>query len=368
MITFAINRLVSSRRALCVAACGWLLATSACESLAVSWLAMADNPVAQPKLDLKPRYAAGQENRFVVEMHSKTQSQFMDRSRVRLQEYHQRLRVNRKVIETGDAGATLQIKYEAVAVTLVAGNKLLTYDTEGINIPEADEMLGAGVRDAMALTFTIKVDPFGRVVDVSGNEREVTKQAASNLVSDDVLARSFAPLYGLAKEPATAAIGESWATTRVASPTTTGVYTTTITSTLNEFSDSRATISTVGEMKLEMSEKAREAKADFVAHEIKGQQVWNVIEGAVDRSAYRQTMKVQADVEARGPLQEEGEIRRREVETLLNIVITRADEGLAVLPPLPDGLAPTTVTQPDQPPTPIIPPAEPQAAPTPSPK
>lgn len=350
MMTLVSNRTGFARRAMCVSACALLLATSG---------AAAD----EPKLDLKPRFVAGQENRYVVEMHSKTQTQFLDRTRVRLQEYHQRLRVNRKVVETSDTGATLQLRYEAVAVTLVAGNKLLSYDTEGINIPEADEMLGAGVRDAMALTFTVKVDPLGRVVDVTGNEREVTKQAATNLVSDDVLVRSFAPMYGLGKEPASAAIGESWSTTRTTDPSTTGVYTTTLTSTLTGLVGGRATIDQAGVMSLELSEKAKLAKAEFVAHDIKGQQIWNVLDGTLDRSAFRQTMEVQADVEARGPLQEEGEIRRREVETLYQVIIVRGDDPSAVFPPLPAVLAPVPVTAPDQPPTPIVPPAEAPAAP-----
>lgn len=350
MMTLAANRTTFTRRAMCVGACAWLIATAGVG---------AD----EPKLDLKPRFVAGQENRFVVEMHSKTQTQFLDRPRVRLQEYHQRLRVNRKVVETSDTGATLQLRYEAVAVTLVAGNKLLSYDTEGINIPEADEMLGAGVRDAMALTFTVKVDPLGRVVDVTGNEREVTRQAATNLVSDDVLIRSFAPIYGLARDPTTVAIGESWSTTRTAAPSATGVYTTTITSTLTGFVGGRATIDQTGVMSLELSEKARLAKAEFVAHDIKGQQIWNVLDGIVDRSAYRQTMEVQADVEARGPLEEEGQIRRREVESLYQVIIVRADDPSVILPPLPAALAPAPITTPDEPPTPIVPPAEAPAAP-----
>jgi hypothetical protein len=69
-------------------------------------------------------------------------------------------------------------------------------------------------------------------------------------------------------------------------------------------------------------------------------------------------MEVQADVEARGPLQEEGEIRRREVESLYQVIIIRADDPSAVLPPLPAVLAPVPVTAPDQPPTPIVPPAD----------
>jgi hypothetical protein len=351
MMTLVANRNTFARRVMCVGACAWLIATAG---------AVAD----EPKLDLKPRFVTGQENRFVVEMHSKTQTQFLDRTRVRLQEYHQRLRVNRKVVETSDTGATLQLKYEAVAVTLVAGNKMLSYDTEGINIPEADQMLGAGVRDAMALTFTVKVDPLGRVVDVTGNEREVTKQAATNLVSDDVLVRSFGPIYGLGKEPAVAAIGETWSTVRKTDPSTTGVYTTTLTSTLTGFADGRATIDQTGVMSLELSEKARLAKAEFTAHDVKGQQIWNVLDGIVDRSAYRQTMEVQADVEARGPLQEEGEIRRREVESLYQVIIIRADDPSAVLPPLPAVLAPVPVTAPDQPPTPIVPPVDAPTTPT----
>lgn len=308
-------------------------------------------------IDLTPRFVVGQENRYVVDMHSKSQTQFLDRSRVRLQEYQQRLRVKRKVVDANDSGATIELKYESVSVNLVAGNKLISFDSNGTNIPEAEEMMGAGVRDAMALTFTVKVDRLGKVLSISGNEKEVAKQAATNLINEDVLVRAMAPLYGLGKDPASAAVGESWTTTRVAAPSTTGVFTTTLTSTLLSAAEGRAHVTVTGAMTLALSDKAKAANAEFMSHDVRGEQIWSVEAGLVDRTAYRQVMEVQADVDGRGPLQEEAELRRREIETMQHIVITRVDDNVSTLPPLPAELAPTPVTVPDQPPSPIVPPA-----------
>jgi hypothetical protein len=289
----------------------------------------------EPKIDLRPRFTVGQENRFRVTMVSRTQTQFLDTPRVRLQEYQQTMRVRRKVIEASESGATIEIVYEAVAVTLIAGNKTISFDSDGINSPEPEEVLGPTARNALNRPFTIKVDQYGKVLSVSGNTQDGTKMAAVNLIDTDILTRSLGPIYGLGKEPSTAAIGETWSATRESKPGLTGTFSTTVRSTLRSVTGDRADIDVDGKVNLELSEKAKEGKAELSKQEVRGDQIWNVLGGVVDRSFFQQTMSVTADVEAKKILQEVGEVRRRQADTLLYVGIDRIDDGVGALPPLP---------------------------------
>lgn len=289
----------------------------------------------EPRIDLHPRFTVGQENRFQVVMHSRTQTQFLDTPRVRLQEYGQRMRVRRKVLEAGPSGATIEVVYEAVAVTLVAGNKTITFDSEGINGAEPEEVLGPTTRNAINRPFIVKVDADGQVLSISGNEQDGTKMAAANLIDTDILTKSLAPIYGLGKLPEPIAIGQEWSESRKAKPDPSGVFTTTVKSKLASITGARATIDLSGQLTLERSDKAREGHAELTGQSVEGGQVWNIFEGIIDRSFFQQTMKIEADVEAIQPLQEHGTVRRREGRTLLYVAIDRIDDGVAPLPPLP---------------------------------
>ncbi len=289
----------------------------------------------EPRINLRPRYTVGQENRFQVVMHSRTQTQFLDTPRVRLQEYEQRMRVRRKVLEVGPSGATIEVTYEAVVVTLVAGNKTITYDSEGINGAEPEEVLGPTTRNAINRPFTVKVDADGNVLSVSGNEQDGTKMAAASLIDSEILTRSLGPIYGLGKVPEPIAIGQEWTESRASKPDLSGVFTTTIKSTLASVTGARATIDLSGGLALEPSQKAVEGHAQLTGQSVAGVRVWNIFEGVIDRAVYQQTMKIEADVESIQATQEHGTVRRREGRTLLYVAIDRIDDGVAPLPPLP---------------------------------
>lgn len=289
----------------------------------------------EPRIDLHPRYTVGQENRFRVVMHSRTQTQFLDTPRVRLQEYEQRMRVRRKVLEAGPSGATIEVVYEAVAVTLVAGNKTITFDSEGINGAEPEEVLGPTTRNAIDRPFIIKVDADGNVLSVSGNEQNGTKMAAASLIDAEVLTHSLAPIYGLGKLPEPIAIGQEWSESRASKPDLSGVFTTTVKSRLASVTGARATIDLTGGLTLEPSKKAIDGHAQLTGQAVEGVRVWNLFEGVIDRSVYQRTMTIEADVEAIQPMQEHGTVRRREGRTLLYVAIDRIDDGVDPLPPLP---------------------------------
>ncbi len=319
----------------------------------------------QPRIDLRPRFAAGQENRFVVDMLSRTESQLLDDSLVKIEQYRQRLRMKRRVVSADESGATLELTYEAVAVNLTAGGRSVYFDTEWMNDAEAEEALGEGVRNAVARTFTVVVDPLGRVQSVAGNEQDGTKVASANLIGDDLFKRSLLPMYGLGKEPAATAVGESWEIVRRPPPTQTGQFVHTMTVTLESFDpvSGRASVRILGSTALEPSEKARQAKAEVTRQSITGEQVWSVLDGACDRSVFRQAMQIRAEVEVTNFNTRESRVRPRRVDTLLHVVVQRIDEGLAPLPPLDGELS----MPPLEPPSAPVPPIPAQADPAPPP-
>ena len=321
------------------------------------------------KVDLRPRFVVGQENRFTVEMKSRTGTQLLDRSRVRLQEYNQRILVKRRVVSLDEGGgATMEVVYQGVLVTLIAGNKAVTFDTEGTNGTEAEELLGVTARNAINKPFTVKVDALGQVLSVSGNTNEGDKPAAVNLIGSDIIGQSMAPIFGLGSEPEGCTASETWTITRSAPAGKTGKFQLTTTNTLSAVAEPQATIDIRGTVALEPSDMARRGKAEMTASQIVGQQVWNARDGVADRSVYRQEMTIEADVEIKDPLTGKSEVKRRQAETMLYIEIERIDQGVGGVPPLlpvADHLRPREAEVPAEPGSPAAQP-EPGAAPSPT--
>ncbi|MFN7020085.1 MAG: hypothetical protein ACK4WH_01995 [Phycisphaerales bacterium] len=255
---------------------------------------------AEPRtVDLKPKFVVGQEDRFMVEMNSARQAKFVDSNVNRPESYRQKLRVKRRVLETGEAGAKLELVYEAAEIAIAAGNKSVGYDSEGINDSESELTVGTAVEPALNKPIIVEVDPLGRVKRVSGNANAPGVPPALSLLGDEMFTRTFVPLYGSGADVASAAVGHTWIEERQSPAAQTGVVTTLRRFTLDEANDRTAKIGISGSLSLEPSEKAAAAKTRIDSSAVTGSMTWSLEIGCVKEYVYRQEMKLMAETDGR---------------------------------------------------------------------
>jgi len=250
-------------------------------------------------VELRPKYVVGQEDRFVAEIESTRAAKFVDSQVNRPESYKQILRVHRKVIEANTEGATIELVFEAADVSIVAGRKIVRYDSEGINGSEPELTLGTSVKSAINRPVRVQVDAYGRPLKVSGNGGDAVTTAAGSLMGDEVFMKMLVPLYGLGKEPAATKIETGWSEERKSKGGQTGVITTTLDYTLKGLEGKLAKIAIDGKMSLEPSEKAREAKTTIDEQSIVGEVVWDTGAGSVRNYRYNLSMKLLAETEGK---------------------------------------------------------------------
>lgn len=278
--------------------------------------AVTPGAVAEPKtVDLKPKFVVGQEDRFMVEMNSARQAKFVDSNVNRPESYRQRLRVKRRVLEAGEAGAKIELVYEAAEIAIAAGNKSVSYDSEGINDSESELTIGSTVEPALNKPIAVEVDPMGRVKRVSGNTNAPGVPPALSLLGDEMFTRTFVPLYGTGADVASAPVGHTWTEERQSPSAQTGVVTTARRFTLEEANGRTAKFGITGSLSLEPSEKAAAARTRIDSHLVGGSMTWDLVIGCLKEYAYRQEMKLMAETDG----------RERVALTEYSLVISRID-------------------------------------------
>ena len=250
-------------------------------------------------VDLKPKFVVGQEDRFVVDMNSSRQAKFVESAVNRPETYRQKLRVKRRVTEVGEAGATLELTYEAVEVAIVAGAKSVNYDSEGINDSEAELSVGASVLPVLNKPVTVQVDAFGRVQKVTGNQNAPGAPPSLSLLGDEMFTRTLTPLYGLGKDPVLVKVGETWTEERKSPAGQTGAITSKRQHTLTSADAKLAKVTITGTLSLEPSEMATAAKTKVQDQSITGNIEWSLTAGSIRSYTYDQHMQLSAETEGK---------------------------------------------------------------------
>lgn len=259
-------------------------------------LGAAVDPVA---VDLRPKFVAGQEDRFIVEMNSARQAKFVDSNVNRPETYRQTFRIRRKITEATDAGASIELNYEAVQVAIVVGDKAVSYDSEAINDSESELTFAPTVQPVLNKPITVKVDSMGRVRSVAGNQHALGEAPSMSLLGDDMFTRTLTPLYGLGRETAAAKPGETWTEERKSPSVQTGVVTTTRRYTLGAADGKSAKVTITGDLSLAPSEKATAANTRIEEQSVTGELDWSLTAGSIRNYKYNQLMKLRAETEGK---------------------------------------------------------------------
>lgn len=249
-------------------------------------------------VDLAPKFTVGQEDRFWVDLLTTREARFVDSDVTRPARWEQRARVRRRVLETSPAGAKIEILYETIKVSFVAGNRSVAYDTEIENPPETEEV-GKTVRPALNRPVVVEVDSTGRVVGVTGNKVSEGETPSQSLMGDDTFRTMLSPLFGLTKSPSTVSVGEYWTEVIPGTPQATGTITTRVSRHLRSVENDRVLVTFTGTMTLDPSEKALMSNANIEAQALSGKIEWDLVRGHT--ISYRQEwmMKLTAETEGR---------------------------------------------------------------------
>lgn len=250
-------------------------------------------------VDLKPRFTAGREDRFIVEMISKSDAKFVDSPVTRPESYKQKFRIKRRIAEAGEGGARIELVYEAVELAIAAGAKSLAYDSESVNDSESELTLGPMVTPALNKPIIVEVDSLGRFKKVTGNQNKPGAPPSLSLLGDEMFTQLLTPLYGSGCTAESAKVGETWTELRRAPSSQTGVITTTRNYTVAEAKDAAAAITIAGTLALEPSEKAAAARMRIDEQSVSGRFSWDTRAGSLRDYSYNQHMKLLAETDGK---------------------------------------------------------------------
>jgi hypothetical protein len=160
------------------------------------------------EVDLRTKFKAGQQTRYIFEQNSKNAVKSLDGTggaaeTVQEQQQSERIGLLLKVVESGDAGATIQVVYESIKLTLKTGDDTMEFDSTkvkpapktttpaktpatpgkpGTQAPTSgdpmDPLQQFADKDPLELivgpmvgtTVTVKTDKNGAITSVSGGE------------------------------------------------------------------------------------------------------------------------------------------------------------------------------------------------------
>ncbi len=264
-------------------------------------------------VDLRPKFRAGQQTRYVFEQTSKNQVSSLDGGAEtdQKQEQNNRIGLVVKVVESGEAGATVQVVYESIKVSIKSGDEVMEFDSQKIakkpaaappaGRPDADAdplgaigdldaggMLGLIVGPMVGTTITVKTDHNGAITSVSGGESlggglGGLGGAGAGLVPSP---RPVANWLGVGVGgKSSARVGETWTSTDAMNGTPVGAFTMKTTHTLRSASGGMANLAFQGRIE-PPSESSAPGDAGASAGQVKsaaysGTYVWDTRGGAL---------------------------------------------------------------------------------------
>jgi hypothetical protein len=150
-------------------------------------------------IDLRPKFRSGQQIHYVFDQNAKSAIKSLDPNDTTLdqdQEQTERIGLTMKVVEAGDEGATIQVVYDSIRLTLKTPDGTAEYDSAKIKAPaksptdkapaspapagsdplkaiadlDMNGMLGLIVGPMVGSVVTVKTDRNGAISSVSGGD------------------------------------------------------------------------------------------------------------------------------------------------------------------------------------------------------
>lgn len=160
------------------------------------------------KIDLRPLFVEGRERRYTLEQTTT--------AAVGTVEQGSALRTTCRFVPKkvgADGGATVELDYEAAAMTLTLGKKRRTFDTQDPNAPEGDKTLGRLLRAFAGKSLELEFAPSGEVRKIRGLDEIVAGPDGSLLrpfLDEDALRRVLGKLSTPTVGKESSTIGERW--------------------------------------------------------------------------------------------------------------------------------------------------------------
>ncbi len=267
-------------------ACALLIAaiTVATPSLSSAQTEPARDSSRASRIDLRPKFKAGQSVRFKMVMKS-------DSGEAGGQKIEQEIVVKLTArITDPEKGSTVEMAYESLRFQLEAGGMNLTFDSTR---PKDDSPTDAMLRPLIGLKMTVAFAPDGNITSVSMDDDAdgVAGMIAGQFSGADVAKGIFGPITGISKGDGRAAVGESWTNEDVISGAMGSTRVSTI-NTLDSVKNGKANISTKGSVKLEGSGGSGLPTVNINDSIITGKAVWDLEAGMLESMKQDQSFSI----------------------------------------------------------------------------
>lgn len=279
------------------------------------------------EVDLRSKFRAGQQTRYVFEQTSKNQISSLDGTTEmdQKQEQNNRIGLLLRVVESGDSGATIQVVYESIKVSIKSGDDVTEFDStkakpaaktpsaaqpgtkqpaapaakpdpdadplKAIGEMDAGGMLGLIVGPMVGSTITVKTDKNGAITSVSGGEgmgggiggMGMLGGAGGGLMPSPTQMANWL-VTGMGGK-SSAHVGETWTNTDAMNGTPVGAFTMKTTHTLKSASGGMANLAFQGRIE-PPSESSTPGETGASAGQVKsaaysGTYVWDTRSGGL---------------------------------------------------------------------------------------
>jgi hypothetical protein len=254
-------------------------------------------PSRAPKVNLRPRFVAGQSHKFTMTLDSKGRQEVPglgEQSSSISQEIGLTLRVKEVNAETG---STLEMVYDSLKLRISQGDgEEIVFDSAK---KSTDDPIAMVLSSIVGTTLNIKADRDGNItsVDAGGGLGAMPGLAgamggAAGLGGADVIKNLFGPLVSLKPGTPEASVGETWTNADMIDAPW-GKMRITTTNTLKSHRASKAQIDISGAFSLEPSSASGPAPSIKDSH-LSGAAVWNTELGMLESLDFRQRMSVES--------------------------------------------------------------------------
>lgn len=256
---------------------------------------------ADKKVDLKPKFKAGQKSTYRFEQTTNVVQNVPGMSEGMKQDLVQNFDAEMRVKEIAEDGtATIEIEYKSMKLAISSPMGTMEFDSAKPGADDGANPIAGAVKPLIGMVVTAKVDKSGQVKETSADTSKLAgpaAQMAKQMVSADQVKSMFGRIIALKEGPTEVAVGEKWTTVDAISQGGMKMKVS-MDKTLEKLEGASATISMKGTMTAEKDEKDPQAamSPELSNAKIDGSAVWDTEVGAVKSIESTQTLTVKSDM------------------------------------------------------------------------
>lgn len=248
------------------------------------------------KVDLRPKFRAGQEARFDMDLRIAGSQAFADLGESKT-ESTQKLGLKMVVRDAAPGGsATVDMIYESVSLRSV--NPMMTIEFDSAAKPKPEDPIDAMLRPIVGVTLRLVVDATGNIQSVTPVGDSPSSSAAaggmggqllSQFTGADIVRGMFGRIFTISAGDGTYSVGETW-TNESAMGGAMGGWKVRNTYTLESHRGTKANIRISGTVQLDGSASG---PASIKEGSTSGTATWNTEDGLLDTMDYTQKLVVE---------------------------------------------------------------------------